>query len=77
MNFAEKLRKIVKQHENHIDENLIWNIKKRCEEAAKDGKTHIYIEFRLSAATKKALEEREGLELTLALTSCYTYQINW
>jgi hypothetical protein len=60
-----------------VDEDVIFIIKKRCEEAAREGKFYIYIDLKLSKATKEALEKREGLKLTISLSSYFTYQISW
>ena len=77
MSFADELRKMVKDYEEFIDEPTIRIIKNLCEVAAKDGKRTIYIDFKLSPATKKTLKEREELSVVPSYSSTFTYQISW
>jgi hypothetical protein len=75
--FADELRQTVKEYNNSVDEVIVDYIKNKCKDAAKEGKSYVYIDNKLSQATKEVLERREGLKLVIAATSLYTYQVNW
>jgi hypothetical protein len=77
MKFAEELRKSVDFYENVVDRGIVDKIKAECEKVAKEGKRSIYTGLNMGTATRKHLIEEEGLEVSPALTSTYTYMIRW